>query len=446
MKELPDRIDAVSRRATSRDDLFRFLTIESGLNSIQTMENLRRLKQPDSVVVVTNLYLSLLGGPVFQLMKCLTSIKLCEELAKRKITAVPVCWISRAAPSDFSRWSVRLLDSELELHFLQLQQSESADIDSHQPMPFAQISAILSQIETLGRGTFDAETLGILRAEFVPGMTYSSAFAHLIAALLKEWGMIVLDPEAPALKPALNGVLAPVRNQIERTLPLHRKEASKLAGAGYVEASSDNVPASLIQCLMMPVIACVIDPHELHSYATELPIFDEIGLPRPMIWPQSSVTIVDARSRRILERYNLGVHHLYAGEEEAIKRIRETIPSSAPGKLERLKIDVERRIAEIMNLDSAGNEFASAANSCKEKITYQIEKLREQFGTAVNRKEQAVSRQIHKACNWLAPNRHTQERELAGIQIPLRYSRAGIRFLYEKLDILKLKHQLIPMD
>ena len=111
------------------------------------------------------------------------------------------------------------------------------------------------------------------------------------------------------------------------------------------------------------------------------------------------------------------------------------LPNSASEKLESLKLAVEAQLGALVY-----------AGSCKEKIVYQLEKLREHFEAARATKQQALRRQMRKACNFLAPNGRVQDMELAGIQIPLRYSRAGLRSLYGKLDILKFEHQLISMD
>jgi uncharacterized protein YllA (UPF0747 family) len=408
------------------------------------MESAQRLRQPESVVVVTSLYLSFLGGPVSQILKCLTAIKVCGELAKRQLTAVPVCWLRAGSPPGFAKLSINLLGDDSELHCLELRPSEPAGVAPGARLPADGVSGLLSEIEKLGRGTFDGDFLRLLKAEFV-GATFSSASARLAAALMKGWGMIVLEADAPALAPILLGALAPVRNETGKMRLLVRKQTSELAEAGYGAPSpEDDIPAILAQSLSMPVIACVLDPYEIYSYARSLPVWAEVGLPRPLAWPQSSATLLDVRSRRILQRHNLSLRQLYSGEEEVMREMRGRMPGSAPGKLDSLKRTVEAQLAELESL--AGGEWSKAAHSSGRKIVYQLEKLREQFESALARKEQAVRRQVRRVCNFLAPNRRAQERELAGIQIPLRYSHTGLRSLYEKLDILKFEHQLIPMD
>jgi hypothetical protein len=156
--------------------------------------------------------------------------------------------------------------------------------------------------------------------------------------------------------------------------------------------------------------------------------------------------MTDSRRRRILARYNLGLHQLYSGEEAVTEEIRNSLPDSAVSKLNDLKSKVDECIMEVEALAPRRKKFIKKSALCREKILYQLEKLRKHYADARKKREQTVNRQIHKACNLLAPNRRLQEREMAGIHIPLRHSRAGLRFLYGKIDIMDNEHQLISMD
>jgi uncharacterized protein YllA (UPF0747 family) len=407
MSGLPERANALHQRM-AKNETFRALrdVIVSDLDP--PPDTIQRLLQPGSVVVTTHLQASLLGGPISQILKCLTASRVCEELKKYGIAAVPVAWLDEASP-PFPIGSIQLLDKESELHCLQL--------------PHHQIETLLLQIEALGQGVFDLEALDRIRSAFVSAPTLSSAAAKILAALMKELGIIVLDAAAPSVQSILNQARATIRQQTETV-------DSPLA----------------LQSLVLPLLACVVDPYEIQMYERILPFFNECGLPRPMAWPQCSATILDARSRKVLERLNLSVDQLYSGEEELAGEIRNAMPRSASEKLENLKSEVARRMDEARSLDLPESEFAKTTDACREKIVYQLQKLLDHCADAQKRQELAANRKIHKLCNFLAPNRHLQERELGGIQIPLRYSVSGLRLLYEKLDIMKLEHQLISMD
>jgi uncharacterized protein YllA (UPF0747 family) len=398
-----------------------FLPEASGMQKMQalspslqrnTIRNHGFLPSTTSVAVVAIFYGGLFGGPVSQVLKCFTAIKICDELARQGISAAPVCWIQ----SPF------LLDHKSELHILELTGFSSEGFSAQDSLPWNQIAPLLKQIEVIGDGTFDSEILEILQNAYCPGATFFSATAYLVKALMREWGMLVVEAESPARQHAL------------------------LEGLSRSLGQRGKIPSCLIPSLEMPVIAAVVDSDELLEYEQAYPVFAELGLPQPVIWPQCSATILDSRSRRTLDRFNLDLQQLYLGEDAAMEIIKENMRYSAPDTLLRLQEEVLQSTAELRAPDFHGNELAEPLNACKEKVTYQLEKLRRQCNRAIAIKEDTARRRLHRACNALAPNGRSQEQALSGIQIPLRYSRAGLRLLYEKLDIWKFKHQQIEME
>lgn len=400
-----------------------------------------------SVAVVASFYGGLLGGPISQILKCFTAIKICDELERQGISAAPICWIRSAPPGDTSHWSPFLLDHRSELQILDLTSFHPEGFAAKDSLPWNQIAPLLKKIEEIGDGTFDSEILEILKNAYYPGATFFSATAYMVKALMQEWGLLVFEGENPAMQQALFEGLSRDFSQSEKVRSWMRRYSKELEERGYVgNASVDDVSPCLIPSLAMPVIAAVVDSQELMEYERAYPVFEEIGLPQPVIWPQCSATILDSRSRRTLDRFNLDLQQLYLGEDAALEIIKESMRYSAPDSLLRLQEEVHQSMAELRASDFHGNELAEPLNACKEKVTYQLEKLRRQCNRAFAIKEDAARRRLHRACNLLAPNGRSQEQALGGIQIPLRYSRAGLRLLYEKLDIWKFKHQQIEME
>lgn len=400
-----------------------------------------------SVAVVAIFYGGLFGGPVSQILKCFTAIKICDELARHGISAAPVCWIRSAPPGDASHWSPFLLDHKSELQTLELTGSNPEGFSAQDSLPWNQIAPLLEQIEEMGEGAFDSEILEILQSAYCPGATFFSATAYLVKALMQEWGMLVFEGDHPAMQQSLFEGLSRDSSQSEKVQSRMRRYSKDLEERGYVRnASVDDISPCLIPSLAMPVIAAVVDSQELLEYEQAYPVFAELGLPQPVIWPQCSATVLDGRSRRTLDRFNLNLQQLFLGEDAALEIIKESMRYSAPNSLLKLQGDVHQSMAELCASDFHGNELAEPLNACKEKVTYQLEKLRRQCNRAIAIKEDAARRRLHRACNVLAPNGRSQEHALSGIQIPLSYSRAGLRLLYEKLDIWKFNHQQIEME
>jgi hypothetical protein len=360
--------------------------------AFQVSENIQRLTRPDAVVVLADIYPGLLGGPVCQVLKCLTAVKVCELLKKNSCNAVPVAWTNNTSPPGYPGSSVSFLDVTADIHSFEYSAAEII------PGPLA---LLISQIADFGKGSFDPELLKFLSNSFTRKGSLATATARLFSRLMGNLGMIVIDPS--------------------------------------------DFPRGQAGTESLPVLARVIGPFEIDSLAcTPQNLKQPVSCGRTL-WPQLSATIGDARSRRTLDRYHLDLSRLYGGEREVLDSLRHEMPSAGLEKLEDLSLEVDARMAELQSYFPE-KEFLEASSACREKVLYQIRKLRDLFNAARSVKEQTAVSRIRKAGNLLAPNGRLQERELAGIQIPLKYSLAGLRVVYEKMDILNFEHQLIWMD
>lgn len=364
-----------------------------------------------SVAVVANFNASLFGGPIAQILKCLTAIKVCEELKQQGIAASPVCWIHSESLCGSAPYVWQLLDRNFDIHQFAFEDA----------LPLCQIAEMLAEIERIGAGSFDNETLELLKSSFGACETLASGNAQWISSLMKEWGMIVLTPESPAIQNDRNEAQSAVLNQ------------------------QDCIRA-VMQSRVLPVVAFVADPQEIYEFAKAAPVYEALHMVQPIIWPRCSATIINSRSRRTLERYQINFSRLFGGEVSVMEYVKNSVVNDAPEILQKLKSEADVCLLEAGLLESQDKRFSKIRDRCREKILYQLDKLHRHAAGALKIKEQTAMRKVHRACNFLAPNGHLQETELGGIQIPLRYGRAGLRTLYDKLDIRNLEHQIIELE
>ena len=156
------------------------------------------------------------------------------------------------------------------------------------------METLLARIEESGHGNYDPEILEILRSSFGSETTLARAScARLVAELMKEWGMIVLDPHSPG--------------------PRKRQDA--------LRRFPDALPASSLQCSLLPVIATVIDPFEVESFAGAQSFFERAEPCRTQ-WrgrrPARRSSIAGAGGFWI--GYGLDLKRLYAGADAIIGR------------------------------------------------------------------------------------------------------------------------------
>ncbi len=421
--------------------LVRLLRDSWATGPARTYQNIEQLQRPESVVVIADIPAGLFYGPVYQALKCMTAVRMCEELVMSGTAAIPVCWIGTGNRTDNSQWSVNLLDQDAELFAI----DEEFTAGCLDPSLWKPLSALLSQIEEMGRGSFDSEILEMLRSAYAPEATMTSAFARLVADLMGEWGLVVLDSQSAEMKE----ISAEVVESLERSgsggeLRSNKREPQIGAEGPIAGDNNFRLPDYVLQSLLMPVIAHVVDSEELDLLLDTQPVFDALGCSRPAFWPSASATIIDRGARRILKKYNLDLSDLFAGEAAVLQSI--AVSNSVTEKLENLKGEVDGRMADLEPSVSDDAEFSKLRNGSKERIVYQITKLRDRFENAEARKRQIMKRHVRRVCNLLAPKRQRQERELSILEFLLRYGTSVMNLLHENLDIANFDHQLIYMD
>jgi hypothetical protein len=429
LKSLKPRTDQIRKGFSKKIDLVRHVEERALLCPDHSLESVRQLQSADSFAVVTKIYPSPFGGPASQFWKCLMAAKACEELARSGIKAVPVGLLSSHLRSDISRSSIELLDSRSELRSLSLPPVQGCDL--------------VEKIRELGGDSYDDVFLRLMAGSCSAESGVAGAALRLFAALMEPWGMMFFDMPAVAATHAERIVSLQSRIRAEFV----REQESNLARAGYAGESEGGLPELVLWSFLLPVFAQVTDSYELFPFSSALPVFDELGIARPLAWPYSGVTVGDARSRKILEKYNLEIFDLFSGERSVVEcLLNSKATDSVLTKLDGLKSDVEQIFSRIGGQTGSLDDFEKEKDSCREKVLYQIQNLRQRFESARQVREEAVSRQIRRACNLLAPNRRIQESELSGIYFLLRNTQSVLQSVHDRLNASTFQHQLIFMD
>jgi hypothetical protein len=90
------------------------------------------------------------------------------------------------------------------------------------------------------------------------------------------------------------------------------------------------------------------------------------------------------------------------------------MPRGASEKLGELKLETDERIAALNALCPGDGALRGVAGSAREKIIFQLDRLKENFETACKRKEEMVG--DIGTCNTLAPNGRIRSGNLAAFR------------------------------
>lgn len=405
------------------------------------LANISRLGEQGSTAVVTSLPPNLLGGPLSVILRCLTAVRLSAELRGTGIPSVPIAWV-QAGDND-SRGTLALLDGDSRLTRLDLNGSGT---DSMEGLP--------RKIAGTVAGGGDPAVMGMLERCCSRGFNPGAASRDFLAQIMSEWGLIILEPQGADFQVLAAKVSAGAAKAGTMSSILLRDVGQALREAGYDAPplpsawgnEEDIIRTWTVLNCTLPVAAIVSGSSDLRTLSLAQPAFRELGEEPPLIWPRVSVTVVDARTRKIQEKYRLGIEDFFAGPPELLRRIGwDEAEQAGAARFDKLAAEFEagiRRLAEFAQDDGLKNEVSQSRG----KILYQLDKLRERFLAAGKVRREAALRQIERACNTVAPEGRPQECILAGLFFLLRYSGAVLGQICDKINLYSNEHQLIDLD
>ena len=157
------------------------------------------------------------------------------------------------------------------------------------------------------------------------------------------------------------------------------------------------------------------------------------------------MTLVEKHTWRALERYGLSLSDFFAGIDNVVQRVvEEHLGTATAGAFERTSACVNDELdslrAQLQRIDPT---LADALETGRRKINYQIEGLRSRFHRAQMARDEAVHRQLQRACDLLYPEKTLQERRLNITSLLARHGRYVIDWIYEAIDLGSTEHQVV---
>jgi uncharacterized protein YllA (UPF0747 family) len=415
--------------------------------------NLNRLQDPEIRIVWVTQPASLFGGAFTQILKCVTAIKLADELGQRGIPTIPVCEIGPGIRNARDRCTLNLLDIEGTLQKLVLRNIEAHAlaggedflIPPHIKELFARIGPMVSNLP-------GSDTLQLLKELYHPGTLLSAASEHFWAKLFADHGLVVLNFHGEVMGGFLGMELKRLGiTPVEIAEGMRRREED-LAQSGYEiqgEEYSSTVcdhPQILpfLRHAVLPVVAVIADPDEMELMGLLGPIYDKLGIIQPVVWPRASASVINGRTQKILERYHVSYVDALCGKKE----VRGWISSDAGGEqainqFRSLSQRIRDKMDVLRDLSKADDHLKKSVDSCGEKMLYQINKLIDRLDASSRAKRAAFERRSERLFNELLPAGLLQEQGLSAAHFLFHYSAGMIQNLGQRLDVLRHRHQLI---
>lgn len=418
---------------------------------------LAKLAKPDTVAVVTGQQVGLFSGPAYTIFKALTAVKLAQHLSDQGIPAVPVFWLATEdhdlAEVDHA-WVFDHAATPTKIAI-----SDAADTGGpvgevklgH--VPFTQLR------EALGHLPFANQVVARLELAYKPETTFGAAFGSFLRELLKDCGLLYLDPLAPAVRqiaipfitqavhrlPDLIRALSQRNRELEKAgyhAQVHIDESTSLVfliegnrriplrwkngrfstrDASYTaddlalldgRLSPNALLRPVMEDYLLPTAAYVGGPSEI-AYMAQAQVLYEALLGRmPVIFPRNSFTLLDSKATKLLERYDLRVPDLFSHRERVASRIADRlVPDRLTDEFSSVRSAVTSSLAGLQSkLGNFDPTLDAAAKKSTAKILYQIDKLTHKAAREAMQRDERAKQNATYLMNLVFPHRHLQER------------------------------------
>ena len=461
-------------------------------------EALRDVTGAGGYFVTTGQQPGLFGGPLYSLYKALTAVRLAEELAR--VVGKPVMPLFWVASEDHD-WEeanhTHVVDESNQLHRLTL---GPAPVIAQRPLGRIRLGDGVGEVvdelaRRFPRNDFHARYVDLLRDAFRPSATLASGFANLMAELLRDTPVGLVDAGHPCLKEASRpllraeaedpaasesvlaetcgaltssgyGLQVPLipgaanllvdlelgRDRLQRTnggFKLRRSggEISRRRVLDLIDGSTHSVSPNVlmrpvVESFVFPTLAYVGGPGELAYFGQLARLFRHHGVGMPVAFPRMSLLVVEAKVAKVMEKFDVTVDELREGDGLLSRFARDRVPEVVSGAVASWRGAIESHAAELAGTSNAIDPvLAGAVTKARNSGLAALGALEKKIIRAVKRREETTWSQIAKARVHVWPDGKPQDRVLSPLQYVMRY---GTGFL--SLALQEIRVELVAGD
>jgi bacillithiol biosynthesis cysteine-adding enzyme BshC len=418
---------------------------------------LERLAKPGTVAVVTGQQVGLFSGPAYTIYKALTAMQLAESLNQRGIAAVPIFWVA-TEDHDFAEIDHTFaFNSAHELVRL----TADENVPNQTPVGIVRLTKPpVDQLRVALAGMpFADEVLVMVESAYQPGETFGCAFQHLLQHILGKDKLLFVDPldqairelAAPVLRKALAATPELSAKLLERNKELEaagyhaqvhvenqtslvfllegqRRLALKRSNGDYIakdrrfstaelsdladHLSPNALLRPVVQDFILPTVAYVGGPAELAYIAQSRVIYDNLLGRMPVVLSRASFTLLDARTHKLMQRYDVALPAFFHGEDGLREKIAMTlVPQTVGAEFEKVRRAIDEQLDRLQTDVLAFDPTLQAAlKKSRDKVVFQLSKMERKTAREALRRNQRAGEEAAFMANLIFPEKHLQER------------------------------------
>ncbi|PID58690.1 MAG: bacillithiol biosynthesis cysteine-adding enzyme BshC [Ignavibacteriae bacterium] len=471
--------------------------------SEKTSNNIKKLKEKNTIAVITGQQLGIMSGPLYTIYKILTAIKLSEQLSEEftDFNFVPIFWMA-GDDHDFEEISyVNIIDKNNKVKKFSYEDGKPVETNrgSVGNLKFKEsIKNFKNELEENLRETeFNDELFELMNLALNDNLTIAESFIKIIFHIFDETGLVIFNPQDTEVKKLMLPIfkkellqfrthnndllevsadldenyhaqvkLKPINLFLSNKTGRHliepeeqgfrlkgkRKTISKEEILQHLETNPEDFSANVLlrpicEEYLFPTGFYISGPGEISYYAQVMPLYKHFDLQQPFIYPRASATILESNIAKAIDKYNLDNVDVLQNFDDLKSLLIKTISED---DLENKFNNINNQFTELLDslnttLSKVNKDLEGITDSAKEKILHQVNVLKNKTDKMYEQKYEISLRQIEKAHTVLYPNNNLQERELTFINFVNKYGFDFFDWLYQELEINNFEHQILEI-
>ncbi len=468
------------------------------------IRNISLLNQHNTLAVVTGQQVGLLTGPMYTVIKALNTVQLSNKLGKLfpEYNFVPVFWLESDDHDFLEINNITVINKEYEVQkFSYFENGTEKEkyltpagrivIDDH-------ITGLVNDLESsLGSTDFSGELFETIRKCYARGKSMSAAFGSFLNFVLGDRGVVLIDPSdariKELIKPVFRRALAEsseiAENVINTTVELESSHIAQVKpkpvnlfyiheGSRYLleprdggnfalknsrqrftgdelydllESSPANFSWNVItrpvcQDFLLPTVAYIGGPSEVSYFAQLKGAYKVFDMKMPVIYPRTSVTLIDGRTKTFMEKNGVDLSGL-SDEKELVRlllrRSLDTNPEDLFGKMKDELVALFYTFEKQLNAIDANQTaaFMKRAN----QFTESLEVAKEKFTSAQARQNEVLTGQVRKVVTTVYPASLPQERALNISMYLNKYGSDLLDMIERDVSVDVFMHQTVDL-
>jgi bacillithiol synthase len=224
-----------------------------------------------------------------------------------------------------------------------------------------------------------------------------------------------------------------------------RDEMVRLAETSSETLSPNALLRPVVQDYLLPTVAFCAGSAETSYLAQSEVVYRYVLGRMPVLLPRADFTILDAKADKLLQKYQLCIENVWAGPQELRKQMEAvSLPKQLAEDFDKRKALIDTTLAELgADIQKLDATLAGAVATTREKMSFQLDKLREKTGRALNERAGRIAEHVEFLENLLYPGKVLQSRELSFLPFLAQWGSEGLKELKDLASSSNLKEHRI---